>query len=182
MLDIHEIHGYFPENAKVGIRGVWDDVQALADSNAFPVISVQEKNGMKKHYYYDGRLFEIHELRLLMDAIAAAKFIPQNETNRLLMKIRRLTSQQLAKQLMNELYVTDKIDYHFQEITAYVQLLHEAIHAKQLVNFQYGRYGTDLQFHLSNNSEFYEVEPLGLVWNRDRYYLIAHFIPENQVR
>ncbi|AOV07081.1 helix-turn-helix transcriptional regulator [Sporosarcina ureilytica] len=182
MLDIHEIHGYFPESSKVGIRGVRDDIQALEDSNAFPVISVQEKNGLKKHYYYDGRLFEIHELRLLMDAIVAAKFIPQNEAERLFMKIRKLTSQHLAKQLMNELYVTEKIDFNTQEVTTFVQNLHEAIHEKKLVTFQYGRYGTDLQFQLSNDGKLYEVKPLGLVWNRDRYYLIAHYIPKNQVR
>ncbi|MFD1206278.1 MULTISPECIES: hypothetical protein [Sporosarcina] len=67
---------------------------------------------MPKHYYYDSRPFEIHELRLLMDAISAAKFISRNETD--------------------------------------VQLLHEAIHDKHIVAFQYGRYRTDLNFHLSN--------------------------------
>lgn len=48
----------------------------------------QEKNGLKKHYYYDGRLFEIHELRFLMDTIVAANFISTADENQLRMKIR----------------------------------------------------------------------------------------------
>lgn len=60
--------------------------------------------------------------------------------------------------------------------------MHEAIHDQQLVAFQYGRYGTDLQFTLSHDGDEYNVKPLGLVWNNDRYYLVAHFIKEDEVR
>jgi len=107
MLSIHDIHGLFPEHVKVGIGAVREDVQSLEDSTFFPVVAIQQKNGLPKNYYYDGRLFEIHELRLLMDAISAAKFIPRRDTNQLLMKIRKLTSQSLAKQLTNELVVAE---------------------------------------------------------------------------
>lgn len=130
---------------------------------------------MRKHYYYDGRLFEIHELRLLMDAISAAKFISRHETDRLLMKIRKLTSQRLAKQLTNELHVAEPSAQDLTDIVATVQLLHGAIHDKRSVAFQYGRYGTDLHFQLSNEGEDYIVHPLGLIWNNDRYYLVAYF-------
>ena len=47
-MTIHEIHGQFQESSGVGIRGVRDDVQALEDSISFPVVSVQEKNGLVK--------------------------------------------------------------------------------------------------------------------------------------
>jgi len=43
-----------------------------------------------------------------MDAISAAKFILQRDTNRLLMKNRKLTSRSLAKQLTNELVVAEE--------------------------------------------------------------------------
>lgn len=181
-MKIHEIHGQFPENLGVGIRGVRDDLYALENSIVFPVVSVQEKNGLEKHYHYDGRLFEIHELRLLLDAISAAKFIPKKEADRLLMKIRKLTSRRLAKQLNNELHVAEKSDHGTLEITPFVQLLHEAVQEHQFITFQYGRYGTDLQFNLSNEGNDYFVKPLGLVWNNDRYYLVGYFMPEEEVR
>lgn len=182
MLSIHDIHSRFPEDLQVGIGAVRDDVTALEDSIVFPVTAVQEKIGMPKHYYYDGRPFEIHELRLLMDAISAAKFISKQETDRLLMKIRKLTSRRLAKQLTNELHIAEPSAKEAGEIVATVQLLHEAIHDKRVVAFQYGRYGTDLTFNLSNEGQDYLVDPLALVWNSDRYYLVAHFKREDEIR
>ena len=182
MLSIHDIHSRFPEDMQVGIGAVRDDVAALEESIVFPVSALQEKVGMPKHYYYDGRPFEIHELRLLMDAISAAKFISGNETERLLMKIRKLTSQRLAKQLTNELHVAEPSTQDATDIVATVQLLHEAIHDKRIVAFQYGRYGTELHFHLSNEGQDYLVHPLGLIWNNDRYYLVAYFTAADEVR
>ncbi|WP_191695775.1 helix-turn-helix transcriptional regulator [Sporosarcina quadrami] len=181
-LSIHDIHSRFPEDAQVGIGAVREDVAALEESIVFPVSPVQEKLGMPKHYYYDGRPFEIHELRLLMDAISAAKFISRPETDRLLMKIRKLTSRRLAKQLTNELHVAEPSAQDATNIVATVQLLHEAIHDKRIVAFQYGRYGTDLQFKLSNEGQDYVIHPLGLVWNNDRYYLIAYFPLAEEIR
>jgi predicted DNA-binding transcriptional regulator YafY len=182
MLTIHDIHGFFPEHVKVGIGAVRDDVQSLENSIVFPVVAVQQKNGLPKNYYYDGRLFEIHELRLLMDAISAAKFIPRRDTNRLLMKIRKLTSRSLAQQLTNELVVAEESTQGAVEIISTVQLLHESIHDQRIVAFQYGRYGTNLQFNVSHDGNEYFVKPLGLVWNNDRYYLVAHFIQEDEIR
>ncbi|MHC8515892.1 helix-turn-helix transcriptional regulator [Sporosarcina sp. ITBMC105] len=181
-LSIHDIHSRFPEDSQVGIGAVREDVAALEESIVFPVSAVQEKLGMPKHYYYDGRPFEIHELRLLMDAISAAKFISRNETNRLLMKIRKLTSRRLAKQLTNELHVAEPSAQDATNIVATVQLLHEATHDKHIVAFQYGRYGTDLQFQLSNEGQDYIIQPLGLVWNNDRYYLVAYYPSVDDIR
>ncbi|CAM3173854.1 WYL domain-containing protein [Filibacter tadaridae] len=182
MLTIHDIHSFFPEHVKVGIGAVRDDIQSLENSIAFPVVAVQQKNGLPKRYYYDGQLFEIHELRLLMDAISAAKFIPRRDTNQLLMKIRKLTSRSLAKQLTNELVVAEQSTQGAVEIISTVQLLHEAIHDKRIVAFQYGRYETNLQFVVSHEGNDYFVKPLGLVWNNDRYYLVAHFMQEDEIR
>lgn len=181
-LDIHEIQGYFSNEYTVGLRGIREDLQVLEGSTIFPVIATQEKNGLRKEYYYDGRLFEVHELRLLMDAIVAAQFIPKQETEQLLMKIRHLTSENYANQLKNELQVAEQMNHNTAEVSKSVQLLHEAIDQKQMVSFQYGRYNTQLKFQLSQNGNTYDVKPFGLVWNKDRYYLIAYYLPAEEVR
>ncbi len=181
MKTLHEIHAMLPEHSNVAVGTVREDLLVLEESFIFPVTGVQEKNGMQKHYHFDGRLFEIHELRLLMEAISAAKFIPQSETNKLLMKIRKLTSRRLAKQLNNELYVVNDAKHDLVEVTKVVELLHTGIQDRKIIAFKYGRYGTDLQFHLSNNGDNYLVKPYGLVWNSDRYYLIAEYA-ENDIR
>ncbi|WP_262176500.1 helix-turn-helix transcriptional regulator [Saccharococcus sp. Marseille-Q5394] len=182
MLSIQDIHSYFHCDLQVGIAAVRDDVAALEESIVFPVTAVQEKNGMPKYYYYDGRPFEMYELRLLMDAIIAAKFISKQETDRLFMKIRKLTSRRLAKQLRNELKEAGPSVKESGEIVERVELLHEAINDKRVVTFQYGRYGTDLQFSFSNIGDYYQVHPLALVWNNNRYYLVALYNLEDEIR
>ena len=182
MKTLHEIHAMLPEHSNVGVGTVREDLLALEESFIYPISAVQEKVGMQKHYHYDGRLFEIHELRLLMDAISAAKFIPQSETNGLLMKIRKLTSKRLAKQLNNELYVVNDTKYDLGEVTKIVEQLHTGIQERKIIAFKYGRYGTDLKFHLSNNKDDYLVKPYGLVWNSDRYYLIGEYIEKGEIR
>lgn len=134
MLSIHDIQSHFPEDSNVSIGAVREDVAALEESIVFPVSALQKKNGMPKQYYYDGRPFEIHELRFLMGAISAAKFISRNETDRLLMRIRKLTIRRLAKQLTNELHVAEPSAQDAIEIVATVQLLHEAIHDRQMTD------------------------------------------------
>ena len=182
MKTLHEIHAMLPENSNAGVGTVREDLLALEESFIFPISAVQEKNGKQKHYHFDGRLFEIHELRLLMDAISAAKFIHQSETNRLLMKIRKLTSRRLAKQLNNELYVVNDAKHDLVEVTKVVEQLHTGIQDRKVITFKYGRYGTDLKFHLSNDENDYLVKPYGLVWNSDRYYLIGEYIAKGDIR
>lgn len=182
MKTLHDIHAMLPEISNAGVGTVREDLLALEESTIFPILAVQEKNGKQKHYHFDGRLFEIHELRLLMDAISAAKFISQLETNQLLMKIRKLTSRRLAKQLNNELYVVNNAKHNLVEVTKVVEQLHIGIQDRKIIAFKYGRYGTDLKFHLSNDENDYLVKPYGLVWNSDRYYLIGEFIAEGDIR
>lgn len=181
-LSIHAIHSHFPEGTKVGIGAVRDDLATLEASTHVPVKAIQKKKGMPKKYYFAKRPFEIHELRLLMDAISAAKFIPQHESTELMQKIRKLTSVQLASQLTNELLVAGPVVAANTKSIKVVQVLHEAIFEQRVVAFKYGRYSEGLIFQLSNNGEEYIVHPLGLVWNNDRYYLVAYFVEQKEIR
>lgn len=179
-LTIHELLSHFPKG-KAGLKGLRSDLDALEASTTFTVVTTQEKEGMPKYYHYDGRYFEVHELRLLMDAISSAKFISERETASLLMKIRSLTSDHLGKQLTSELQNMHKAKLQQIE-TTYIENLHAAIHEEQVVTFQYGDYTTDLQFTLRRDGEVYEVHPHALIWDQDRYYLIAYSLKDDEVR
>jgi len=182
MLSIHEIHGFIPETENVGIGAVREDVNSLEKSIVFPVLAVQEKNGMVKQFHYDGRLFEKHELRILMDMISAAKFIPKQERNKILMKIKHLTSRRIAEQLKNELRVADKPNHEEVGIVSFIQLLHEAVQNNQVIAFQYGDYNMDINFTLREKGNDYYVQPYELVWEKERYYLIGNFMSIDQIR
>ncbi|WP_082304895.1 helix-turn-helix transcriptional regulator [Planococcus glaciei] len=141
--------------------------------SSYPVVKEKNKNNYKENVYFLKEMaFQVHELRYLMDAISAARFISPTETRQLLYKLRGLTDEVTSKLLANELVLSEsKVTIeHFAEN---IQTLHEAIRAKRCVKFQYGRYNVDKKFVLSREGGFYEVIPLGVVWSQEYYYLIA---------
>lgn len=181
-LTIQDILAMFPTDSKVGEKGIRSDLTILEQSISHPIIAKQKKNGLPKYYYYDARLFEIHELRLLMDAIVAAKFISEADANQLLMKIRSLTSNKLAYRLQNKLHKPNENDGAIVNSAKQVQTIHEAIYAQKQIQFQYGDYTTNREFSLRKEGALYEVHPYTLVWERDRYYLIAYSVKDQEVR
>ncbi|WP_416144624.1 helix-turn-helix transcriptional regulator [Planococcus koreensis] len=130
------------------------------------------QNSKEKVYYLENTSFQVHELRYLMDAVSSARFISQPETTQLIYKLRGLTDELTSKLLANELIHSEGkiVMEHFAEN---VQTLHEAIRAKRCVKFQYGRHNVQKDFVFSRDKGFYEVIPLGVVWNQEYYYLIA---------
>lgn len=139
----------------------------------YQVVKEKNKDNYKENVYYlKDTAFQVHELRYLMDAISAARFISPAETAQLIYKLRGLTDELTSKRLANELVLSEgKVAIkHFAEN---IQTLHEAIRAERCVKFQYGRYNVDKEFVLSREGGFYEVVPLGVVWSQEYYYLIA---------
>lgn len=181
-LTIQEILAAFPSASKVGEKGIRSDLMLLESSISHPINWIQKKNGLPKYYYYDARLFEIHELRLLMDAIVAAKFISEADANQLLMKIRSLTSNKLVDRLQNKLYKPSENNGAIVDSANFVQTIHEAIYAKKQIQFQYGDHTVERQFKLRYDGALYEVHPYALVWERDRYYLLAYSLKDDEVR
>ena len=179
---LHEIHSMFSEMANVSLASVRDDLASLENSTLFTVVAVQEKVGTVKKYYYDGWIFELHELRLLIDAISAARFIPLSERKTLHMKLRTLTSKNRESSLQNELMVDDSLREQNNQLILRIKYLHEAILHKKVISFQYGRFDVQLNFTLSQQGKRYAVDPLGLIWNKDRYYLVGRNHEVDEIR
>jgi predicted DNA-binding transcriptional regulator YafY len=165
-----------------GKKAIRDDLKELEDSLLFDVTVNQAKEGVEKYYSHQGRLFEIHELRLLIDAVSAAKFISNEDTENLVNKIRKLTSENQAKQLTNRIILPENTKNENQQIKYSIHELHTAILTSHIIQFQYGKYDLNKKFQLSRNGNYYPVKPYALVWHNDYYYLIGEFIPNEEIR
>lgn len=181
-LTIKELIDYIETEETVGQSAVRNDLKELASSGLFDVIENQETNGVEKYYSHQTRLFEIHELRLLIDAVTAAKFITSSETEKLIGNLRKLTSYNLARQLENRILLTEGSKTENNMVKHTINTLHEAIFRHRLVVFQYGKYNLSKQFKLGRNGDLYRIKPYALVWNNDFYYLIAEYVPEGDIR
>lgn len=183
-LKLDEILDLFYEEYKIhaGKKAIRDDLKALEESGIFDVMVNQEKDGVEKYYSHQQRVFEIHELRLLIDAVSSAKFISTKETEDLVDKIKQLTSIHQAKQLGNRMILSESSKNENTKIKYSIHTLHTAILSSQYIQFKYGRYNLQKKFKLSNNGDFYQLKPYALVWHNNFYYLIGEYLPTEEIR
>ncbi|WP_394141071.1 helix-turn-helix transcriptional regulator [Cytobacillus oceanisediminis] len=158
-----------------------DDIEHLIEAK-FDITVNQEKEGMPKYYSHQYRLFELYELRMLIDAVASARFITKDETKQLIRKIKKLTSMHHAKKLHNEILIDSSVKSESKMVRLAINDLHEAIFERRIVTFQYGRYNINKEFVLSHDGGEYKVKPLALTWVNDFYYLIAYYFSKEEIR
>lgn len=70
---------------------------------------IQEKRGRNVVYYIGQRDFELPELKLLVDAVQASRFITKKKSQILIKKLESLSSDYEAEELQRQVYVTDGI-------------------------------------------------------------------------
>ncbi|RBP01134.1 YafY family protein [Rossellomorea aquimaris] len=171
----------FGPDVKLNKNSLKDDLEHLIRNN-FDVTINQEKEGLPKYYSHQYRLFELYELRMLIDAVVSAKFISKKETRQLTGKIKRLTSLHQGKKLHNEIQIDSSIKSESPYIRLAIHDIHEAIAERRMITFQYGRYDVRKQFNLSHDGKLYKVKPYALAWANDFYYLIAYYFEADEIR
>jgi len=169
---IQQLKREFGEDYQVSRNTVKSTIDELRESG----FNVEEKTGSNRTAYYTHqyRLFEIHELRMLIDAVTSARFLTMRGSKQLINKLRKLTSDNLSGRLKNQISVENRVKAQNREIRYHIDKIHTAIQEKKKVSFQYGNYNVYKQFVLRKEGKPYVVIPLALVWNHDYYYLIAN--------
>lgn len=81
-----------------------DDIKVLSEEG-YPI---EYTRSSRKEYYIENRLFEVEELRMLMDAITCDQAISSEKRALLANKIKRLTSNHYAKLLEYDVAAKEK--------------------------------------------------------------------------
>ena len=150
-------------------KTVATDLAELQDSG-FDVICNKSR---QNKYFIGSRSLELAELKMIVDAVQAAKFISQKKSLSLIEKLSSLASPYQAAELKRKLYVEGKAKTTNESVYYTVDLLHHAINHDNTVEFQYIRYSADKEKELKHDGAVYCLSPYGLVWNNDRYYVFG---------
>ncbi len=149
-------------------KSIYTDIECLS-SLGFEVIKMKDTKPPK--YALVGRYFENAELKMLVDAIEAAKFIPSDKCREIVKKLQVFAGKRGARTLSRRVYVDDRAES--KTLLYAVDALHAAISASVAVTFKYFRYNSDKKKEYHKDGRLYTVSPLSLVWNDENYYLIA---------
>lgn len=150
-------------------RTVDEDIKALIEMGYDIVCYRSTQN----RYFIADRTFEIPELKLIIDSIQAAKFIPTDKTDKLIHKVASIASKGQAAELKRNLYVNKQKEENNQ-ILFVVDKLNYAINQNKQIAFQYYEYNREGKLALKYDGYTYRLSPYALVWNADNYYIVGY--------
>ncbi len=151
-------------------RTVAHDLKVLAD-NGFDVVCNKSR---QNHYFIGDRRFELPELKMLVDAVQASKFISTKKSKVLIDKLSKLVSVHQSDEFNRQLYVDKQVKSDNEAIYYTVDLLHTAINSNKQVEFKYYEYNQHKKKVYKHNGKVYVFSPYGLMWNNDSYYVIGY--------
>ena len=156
---------------------VTDDLRQLK-AHGFPLEAWRSR---QNRYYYNGRPFETAELKLLIDAVAASKFITERKSQDLIGKITKLTTDAQAEQLKRHIYVDARPKTDNESGYYIVDAVNEAIETGRKISFQYTDYDGEKNRILRHDGQIYVFGPYALLWDGDYYYTIGWLDPPEKI-
>ena len=129
--------------------------------------------GHEKAYYIDDRGFSVPEIKILMDAVQAAKFITQGKSVALIEKLAALGGSHQAEILKGNIVCFDTRKHTNEMIFYNVQALEDAIRERKKASFLYFDLNERKEKVYRRDGERYTVDPMALVYNEDFYYLMS---------
>ncbi len=133
-------------------------------------------------YYFDGRLFDVAELKVLIDAVSSSRFITEKKSRELIRKLTTLTSEYSAEKLRRHVTVEGRVKSENEKVYYILDPVNEAIDKGCKIRFQYTEYTNCKRKAMKNDGEYYLVSPYALVWDGDYYYLIGWCDNRNHLR
>lgn len=151
-------------------KSIYADIEALREYG----VDVEVCRGKSVGYYVGGRLFELPELKLLVDAVQSSRFITRKKSGELIKKLSGMASIYEAMQLRRQVYVANRIKAQNESIYYNIDAIHTAILKNSRITFQYFDWTPDKKRQLRHDGMWYSVSPWALTWDDENYYLIAY--------
>jgi len=125
-------------------------------------------------YYLVDRSFSVPELKILIDAVQAASFVPDKKTAELIDKIAELGGSHRGALLKSNLVKFNTRKHTNETVFSTVDYLEEALQNNRQVAFKYFDLDENGQCVFRKDGEQYIIEPIALVFNDDNYYLLGY--------
>ena len=162
------------ELGKYGItaerKSLYDDIDNLRSYG----MDIEVTRDTKVRYYVANRLFELPELKLLVDAVQASKFITAKKSGELIKKLESFSSTYEAMKLQRQVYVSNRIKAMNESIYYNVDFIHSAINDNKKITFKYYEWTPEKEKKLRHGGATYCVSPWALTWDDEYYYMIAY--------
>lgn len=155
-------------------KSVYDDLRAFREAEVLDIVGPQ---GQKREYAVIGRTFDSDEVKLLVNAVQASKFLSDAKTKTLVKKLKTLCSRHEGSALQRQVIVTNRVKSMNVRMQYNIEPIHEAIAKNAQISFLYFDYVLGRNFakerHYMNKKEPYIASPWAMIYTDDNYYLLA---------
>lgn len=151
-------------------RTVGKDMKVLREQG-FEIMS--ELKGHENSYWVSDRSFELPELKILMDAVQAALFIPADKTEELIAKIAALGGSHQAELLQSNLVRFNTRKHSNRSVFYNVQAIEDALQGNKKLSFRYFDLNENLEKVYRMDGGRYLTEPVTLIYDDNNYYMVS---------
>ncbi len=148
-------------------KSIYEDIHVLQD------MGMDIELIRNKGYHLASRTFELAELKLLVDAVQASKFITEKKSANLIKKLEGLTSKNNAKELQHSVIMRERIKTMNESVYINVDIIQSAMAKNKKILFKYFEWDINKARHFKKNGGNYTVSPWALTWDDENYYLLA---------
>lgn len=159
-------------------KSVYADLDALGRHG----LDLQRIPGPGGGVYLGQREFELAELKLLVDAVQASRFISRRKSDQLIAKLEGLASRHQAGKLQRQVFVGGRVKTMNESVYYAIDAIHTAVSQQKQVSFLYFDYNSAQERVFRREGARYRVAPYCLAWDNANYYLVGREPEETHTR
>ena len=118
---------------QAGRKSVYSAIEVL-QSSGMDIVCVKST---QNRYFVGERLFELPELKLLVDAVQSSKFLSVKKSRELIRKLEGLASRWEAQSLQRQVYAVGRVKSMNESIYYSIDTIHTAISQDRQIAFRY---------------------------------------------
>lgn len=149
-------------------KTIYANITALQEYGV-DIINQRGKNG---GYYIASRIFELPELKLLIDAVQSSRYLTSKKSRELITKLCRQCNRYDASLMHRDIVIERRVKNMNESIYFNVDAIQDAISENRQITFRYFDWGIDGQRHYRDKE--YQASPYGLCQDNENCYLLAH--------
>ena len=134
-----------------------------------PSSAIVLESNKRRGTYFDKRLFEDAEIRLLIDSVLASKHISKKYSADLIEKLCMLSNQYFLSHVKHICSVKDWDKTDNKSLFYNIETIDAAIEKGRQIQFDYNKFGTDKKLHKTST---HVASPYQLILHNQRYYLM----------
>lgn len=151
-------------------KSIYDDFLTLEELGFY----VSHTPTKPPKYKLETKIFELAELKMLVDAVQSSKFITAKKSREIIGKLELFAGSHRSRELSRQVYVEDRIKTVNPSSIYSIDSIHSAINEDKKLSFKYFDYDGEKKKVFRHGGKPYIVSPCALLWDDEKYYLVAY--------